>query len=169
MALSPRTVGLPTLHSRSVTLFELLPGSAIARVVGFHFRGVADIGRVAGSLGTGDVSGCHRSCKRHAGSLSAGTLHFKPFEPLAFFLIIAGHDLKVKERLGCVSVDAIEHVLKHIERLFLVFHQRVLLSVTDQADALFDVVDRKQVILPLRVDDIEHDVTLIRTKRFGSR
>ena len=53
-----------------------------------------------------------------------------------------------------------------IETLLLVFDQRIFLAVTDQADALLQVIQRQQVVLPLRVDDVEHDDALVGAHRF---
>src|SRR5712691_4263277 len=70
-------------------------------------------------------------------------------------------DLQVEEGADREGVDAIEHRLKHIEAFFLVLDQRILLTVTDQADALLQVIERQKVILPLRIDDVEHDDALV--------
>jgi len=36
-------------------------------------------------------------------------------------------------------------------------HQRIMLAVAAQADALFQVIHAEEVIFPLRVDHAEHD------------
>ena len=53
-----------------------------------------------------------------------------------------------------------------IEALFLIFNQRILLAVTDQPDALLQVIERQQVVFPLRIDDVEHDDALVGAHRF---
>ena len=54
-------------------------------------------------------------------------------------------------------LDAVHHVLEQHVRLFLVFDERILLAVAAQPDAFLQVIHRQQVILPLVVDDVEHD------------
>ena len=57
-------------------------------------------------------------------------------------------------------VNPIHQIVKECERLFLEFNQRILLSVASQPDSFFQVVQAEQVILPLRIDDIEQDAPL---------
>src|SRR5262245_4068983 len=57
-------------------------------------------------------------------------------------------------------VDPLLHRLEEREALLLVFNQRIALAVTAQADAFLEVVEAVEVILPLRIDDLQHDVAL---------
>src|SRR5262245_61872898 len=43
--------------------------------------------------------------------------------------------LEVEQISDGLSVDAVEHVLKQVERFALVFHQRILLAVSAKPDA----------------------------------
>src|SRR5262249_34868300 len=54
-------------------------------------------------------------------------------------------------------VDAILHTLEQPEALFLVLDERIALAVAAQADALLEMVEAVKVILPLRIDDLQHD------------
>src|SRR5687767_9771078 len=95
-----------------------------------------------GGFGPCHFSCSHCTCERHTGSLTASTLHFEALEAFAFFLLVTVDDLKVEKGLGRVGVDAVEHVLEHIEGLLLVLDKRILLPVADEADTLLYVVDR---------------------------
>src|SRR5262245_57437301 len=75
-------------------------------------------------------------------------------------------DLQVEERSNRRRIDAVKHLLEQVETLLLVFDQRIFLTVTDESDALFEVIERQQVVLPLRVDDVEHDDALVSAHRF---
>src|SRR5262249_7706875 len=59
-----------------------------------------------------------------------------------------------------VLVDAILHRLEHLEAFFLVLDQGIALTISPQADALLEVVEAVEMILPLSVDDLQHDVAL---------
>src|SRR5258707_8947179 len=75
--------------------------------------------------------------------------------PLQLFRRLFRDNLQVKERTNRMSVDSIQHLLEQVKTLFLILYQWVLLAITHQTDALFQVVDRQQVIFPLSVDDVE--------------
>ena len=47
-----------------------------------------------------------------------------------------------------VLAEALEHVLEQLEGLALVLVERVALAVAAQVDALAQVVERQQVVLP---------------------
>ena len=68
--------------------------------------------------------------------------------------------LKVEQVLHRVGVYAVKHRLEQAEGLALVLDQRVFLGVAAQVYAFFQMIERQQVILPLRVNDVEHDVAL---------
>src|SRR5216683_6134410 len=57
-------------------------------------------------------------------------------------------------------VDAILHRLEELEALLLVLDERIPLAVAAQADAFLEVVEAVEMVLPLGVDDLEHDVAL---------
>src|SRR5689334_6649820 len=56
--------------------------------------------------------------------------------------------------------DAILHRLEEIEAFLLVLNQRIALAVAAQPDAFLEMVEAIEVILPLLVDDLQHDVAL---------
>src|SRR5882724_4076160 len=78
------------------------------------------------------------------------------------------NNLKIEQGSNRAGVDTIEHLLKHVEALLLVFNQRILLAVANQTDALFKMIERQEVVLPLSIDDVEHDDALIGAHRFRS-
>jgi hypothetical protein len=55
---------------------------------------------------------------------------------------LLGNNLQVEQRSNRRCIDAIEHLLKQIKTLFLVFNERILLPVAHQSDALLQVVER---------------------------
>src|SRR4030095_4334598 len=57
-----------------------------------------------------------------------------------------------------LPVDTIFHGLEERKALFLVLDQRIALAVAAQPDAFLEVVQAIEVILPLPVDDLQHDV-----------
>src|SRR5215831_17600139 len=57
-------------------------------------------------------------------------------------------------------IDAILHRLKELEAFPLVLDERIALAVPPQADAFLQVVEAVEVVLPLLVDDLQHDVAL---------
>ena len=64
------------------------------------------------------------------------------------------------EVLHRLFVDAILHRLEHLEAFAFVLDERVSLAVPPEADPLFEVIEAVQVVLPLDVDDLQHDVPL---------
>ena len=57
-------------------------------------------------------------------------------------------------------VDARHHVFEQHKRFFFELDERILLPVSAQPDALFQMVEREQMVLPLRIDHIEDDAAL---------
>src|SRR5207237_6970029 len=57
-------------------------------------------------------------------------------------------------------VDPLAHGLEEREALLLVLDERIPLAVAAKADAFFQMIEAVEVILPLRVDDLQHDVAL---------
>src|SRR5690349_6558995 len=57
-------------------------------------------------------------------------------------------------------VDAILHRLEQLEAFLLVLDERIALPVAAQPDAFLQVIEAVQVILPLLVDNLQHDVAL---------
>src|SRR4051794_25253018 len=49
--------------------------------------------------------------------------------------------LQVEQGSNGCGVDSIEHLLEQIETLLLVFDERILLSIPDESDALFQVIE----------------------------
>src|ERR1700735_100069 len=66
----------------------------------------------------------------------------------------------VEEIADRFVVDARHHVFEQDERFFFELDDRVFLSVAAEADAFFQVIEREQGILPLRIDHIENDAAL---------
>src|SRR5713226_7577716 len=68
--------------------------------------------------------------------------------------------LNVKEIADRFVIDARHHVFKQRERFFLELDDGVFLRIAAQADALFQVVQRQQMVFPLRIDHVENDAAL---------
>jgi hypothetical protein len=58
------------------------------------------------------------------------------------------------------AIDPAHHLLEERECFFLEFDEGILLAVTTQSNSLFEVVEAEEVILPLRVDNIQNDAAL---------
>src|SRR5258708_28565576 len=114
---------------RAVTLLILLARTAGTGIV------AADLGLAAhdGFDFAGFLAGGRRTL------IWAGEIHrVSPggTAALQFVGLLFGDDLQIKERSDGESVDAIKHRLEHVETFFLIFNQRILLAIADQADAL---------------------------------
>src|SRR5580704_4725476 len=68
--------------------------------------------------------------------------------------------LNMEEVAHRLVVDARHHVFKKNERFLFEFDERIFLPVAAQANALFQVVEREQVVFPLRIDHVENDAAL---------
>ena len=58
--------------------------------------------------------------------------------------------------------------LEEIEALALVLDERIALPVSAKADAFLQVIERIEVILPLRIHDLQHDVALDAAQQLGT-
>src|SRR6266705_6909713 len=143
---------------RAVALLIFLSGTAGARIVAADLRLAADDGLGFAGLfaGRGGAFVGARESQRTT----------RPAFLTQGFRWLLFDDLQIEERSDREGVDAVEHCLEHIKAFFLVLDQRILLTVTDQADALLQMIERQQVILPLRIDDVEHDDALVGAHRF---
>src|SRR5262245_62387056 len=74
--------------------------------------------------------------------------------------LLVQHRTKVEEIPDHLFLDARLHVLEEREALLLVLDERVALAVAAQADAFLEMVEAVEVVLPLLVDDLEHDIAL---------
>src|ERR1700674_1093898 len=74
--------------------------------------------------------------------------------------LLLRHRLVAEELLDHVVLDPVLHRLEQLEALALVFLQRVALAVAAQADALLQVIEGEQVVLPGDVDGVQHDGAL---------
>src|SRR5262245_28291722 len=125
----------------AMTFLIFLSRAAGTWVVAADFRMVADDGaRLAGILARGGGRGVSFS----ESDMAAAGAALQSL--LGRFL---GGDLQVIERAHGLDVDAVEHRFKEVERLFLVFDQRVFLRVAHLVDPLLQVVDRLEVVFPL--------------------
>src|ERR1019366_7716408 len=169
---------------RSVAFLVLPPGAARARVVptnlrarGLH-RGHVEIAsrrRVEGTLqlevlfllaallelGGGPARG-GRPRGRGWGGRRAGVERIRRRRTfLARRALGRGlGDLEAEEVLEDLLLDAFLHRLEKLEGLPFVLDERVALTVAAQADAFLQMVEREEVILPERVDRLEHEELL---------
>src|SRR5271166_3480601 len=77
-----------------------------------------------------------------------------------FARFVPSGDLQEEQITDALVLDPVHHVLEQRERFFLVFDQRILLSVAAQSDTFLEVIHRQQMVFPLVVDDVEHDDAL---------
>ncbi len=73
-------------------------------------------------------------------------------------------DLHTKEVAAGVFLEAHHHGLEHLEGLFFVGDERILLGVAAEADAFLEVVHVEEVFFPEGVEDGEHDDSLVVTE-----
>ena len=59
--------------------------------------------------------------------------------------------------MGCVVLDLVDHLVKHIKSLALVFHNRVLLGVNLEADAPTQLMHGVDMVHPVAVYHLEQD------------
>ena len=75
-------------------------------------------------------------------------------------------DLEVGQHLAHRGPQVGQHALEQVEGLALVLVERVALAVAAQMDALPQMVEVEQMLLPLVVEDLQQDVLL--APRIGS-
>src|SRR5882724_6739634 len=71
--------------------------------------------------------------------------------------LLLGHRLVAEEALDDVVLHPLAHRLEELIALLLVLLERIALAVAAQADALLQVVEGQQVVLPGDVHGVEHD------------
>src|SRR6266403_2381815 len=157
--------GLPVLL-QEVALLVLLPGAAVAGIVAPDLLagGRARRRRRPGSRGRRRSRRRRRPATRAriARERTARLLGVRPRGDRRQLHRRVAHHLHLEEPLDDDGLHALHHVLEEVEGFLLVLGERVALAVPAQPDAFLEVVDRQQVILPLRVDDDEHLVALER-------
>src|SRR5919197_5712742 len=160
-----------------MTLLVLLPAAARAWIVASDLRLFATyrlddvVAADAGRLRTARTRGRlrryrrsrraeHRRGRRFAGRIvhderraaRRGTPNLRRF--------LAQDRAQPPEVADDFFVDALLHRLEQREARFLVLDERVALAVAAQADAFLQVVEAVEVVLPLLIDDLQHDVAL---------
>src|SRR5262245_33608318 len=129
------------LNFSAMTFLIFLSRAARAWVVASDFRMVTDDGaRFARVLARGRGRGVGFSEGYMAAAGAA--LH-------ALLGRLFDSDLQVVERAHGFDVDAVEHRFEEVERLLLVFDQRVFLRVAHLVDPFFQMVNRLKVVFPL--------------------
>ena len=74
---------------------------------------------------------------------------------------VGADDLHAEEVAGGVFLEAHHHGFEHLEGLFFVGDEGILLRVAAEADAFLEVVHGEEMILPKAVEDGEHDDALV--------
>src|SRR5262249_36208626 len=74
--------------------------------------------------------------------------------------LFAHHRAEPPEIADDLLVDALLHPLEQVEALLLVFDQWIALAVAAQPDAFLQMVEAVEMILPLGVDNLQHQVAL---------
>src|SRR5205814_790839 len=163
----------------AVALLVFLPGAAGTRIVAPHFRANSYRLRRFGLRGAGlilqillltllaafDLARhsrqllrftCTRccACGRSGRALRGGP---RRLGPSGLGRLLALLHLNVKEIADRFVVNARHHVFAKDERLLLELDDGIFLRVAAQADTLFQVVQREQVVFPLRIHYVEND------------
>src|SRR5580765_3471434 len=167
-----------------VALLELLPAPTPTRIVAADLGFVAPNrlhGRVvaAGARRSGRPAahrrgrggrGAHRR-RRRCGRATAHRQLGRPARrglPDRCRRILAANDRTQPPQVpNDVVLDAFLHGLEQREALFLVLDERIALAVAAQTDAFLQVVETVEMVLPLRVDNLEHDVALDAAEQRG--
>src|SRR5207249_640195 len=144
----------PSSALQIVALLVLLTRSAITGIVAAELRTRRRAGRRRGARRRGG------GASRLAGHLTARLARVGPRRDRRQLHRRVADDLHLEQALDHRALDALKHVLEEIERLFLVLGERVALTVAPQPDAFLEMIDRQQVVLPLRVEDDQHLVPL---------
>src|SRR5581483_7601527 len=84
-------------------------------------------------------------------------------------LSIRADDLHPEEESHGVFLELRHHGLKEIEGLLLVGHQRILLRIAAQTNALFEVIHREQMVFPQAVDHAQHHHALVIAHRLRTK
>src|SRR5579863_9875666 len=134
------------LRSRAVALLVFFAGAAGARIVAPDFRAGANRLGGFGLRGAG--------LKLEILLLAALAL----LDLFCFGFRLRG--LHEEQEAHRFVVNSIHQIFKKGESLFLEFNEGILLAVSAKADAFFQMVESEEVVLPLRVHDIEQDVAL---------
>src|SRR6266446_1572499 len=166
-------------YSSAVALLVFFPGPAGARIVAPHFcanphrlrrlrlRGpglilqifllallaALDFARhsrqLLRSACTRGGAGCGSGCALRRGPRRLG--------PSGLRRLLALLHLNVEEIADRFVVDARHHVFEEDKRFLLELDDGIFLRVAAEPDALFQVVQREQVVFPLRIDHVEND------------
>src|SRR5436190_6204925 len=172
---------IETCRSRccSVTLLVLLPAPARARVVPAHLRLIVAERRHLGVVAA-DARGLPRCASAAAAEI--GHLRSRAAECRHRFgraaaenqgrpratdrtrrgrLLAIAHDRPQPPHVADdFLVDPFLHRLEEGEAFFFVLNERIALAVAAQTDAFLEMVEAVEVILPLPIDDLQHDVAL---------
>ena len=108
---------------------------------------------------------CHRSAlRKRTGRLRnrlAGNFGGLATRQFGHRLAIGSDNLHQEQETNRVLLKASHHGFKHVEGLFLVGHQRILLAISAQTDAFLEVVHAQQMVFPQAVEHAEHDHALV--------
>ena len=83
--------------------------------------------------------------------------------------VLRGDGAQPPEVAHHLLAHPVVHVLEEGVALLLVLDERIALAVAAQPDALLQVVEAVEVVLPLDVHDLQHDVALDAAQQLGRR
>jgi hypothetical protein len=66
--------------------------------------------------------------------------------------------LYMKEPIKRIGLDPFHHACKEVVAFTLVLNERIFLSITAQSDSVAQVIHPEEVVFPVMVDDLEHEV-----------
>src|SRR6266566_1339460 len=180
----------PALRSRAVALLVLLAAAARAGLIASDLRLFAPDGldhvvaarpRGVRSLGFAAIGGLPRRSGRSGASRSreggnrrfGGWLVHRDWRGAPWHgtrsrgRLFVHHGTKPHDVADHFFLDPVLHVSEEIEAFPFVLDERVALPVPAKADAFLQVVERVEVVFPLRVDDLQHDVALHPPQQVG--
>src|SRR6266478_3812717 len=102
---------------------------------------------------------CRGACDGRSGALRRRARRFLLRLSPTWRLLALLH-LNVEEIANRFIVDARHHVFEERERFFLELDNGIFLRVAAKADAFLQVVQREQVVFPLRIHHVENDAAL---------
>src|SRR5207249_5145604 len=184
----------PTLHSRRVALLVLLPRPARARIVPSNLCSRAHRLRSlrlrrprlilqilllpllsALHLARKIRQTCRRFLAHSRGSAGSGPcrssrrLPWRLSPRLARLRRFALLQLDVKQIADRFVINPSHHVFKQNERFLLELDQRVFLPITAQPDPFFQMVEREQVVFPLRIHHVKNDSSFQPAHQFRAK
>ncbi|MPL60832.1 hypothetical protein SDC9_06394 [bioreactor metagenome] len=142
----------------AVAVLELQSRAAGAGIIA---RGVAPGGRIRFDETRRRRAGLRRLAGRDLGlGLDLGGGHLRHLLRQDRGALLVGQRADLRQPTRHLDAQTVEHRLEQMERLGLVFRQRIALRIAAEADDRAQVFERHQMLAPLAVDRLQQDLLL---------